>query len=385
MQRTAENILLVMLGLVVGVILLVIITEVFLRFQQWRVDDYNGMRHPGVYKEHPVWNHHYKLSYSFDVKDKEFNLSIKTNNLGFRGGKGALLDGSTIDINQSVLLLGDSFMFGMSIPKEKLLVNQLANKYPQYSFYNLSSAGWGTYNELRVLEYYKEKLNLKKIIIAFFENDFLNNEYPYDYHVVDHGYLFNRYCEINGKRLDDRYIKPIMTKFRKKEVTSRQARLLLRNKCNKIAGIPVTFYKKIKRVLHYNLLSYDLLEKTIKSIPLFQKTGNKISNSPSAPTSRQKDLTRRLFIKIKNIAKEKGSELYVLVIPSKWRIEKPVDLYIDAIDSILTDLNIKIINPSSEIRNNGGLKLYWEHDGHLTPRGHQFLVDAVEKKIAWPK
>ena len=104
-----------------------------------------------------------------------------------------------------VLLLGDSFVQGLTVEDEETFVWLLAREFENYRFVNMGVAGYGTDQELVQLERYMEShpsTVVGDVVVVVFENDFEDvqrSEDPYlgrtkpVYHLDQNGLFRGRY------------------------------------------------------------------------------------------------------------------------------------------------------------------------------------------------
>jgi hypothetical protein len=78
-----------------------------------------------------------------------------------------------------ILVLGDSFTEGLSVPSEKMWFSYLRNVFPGRQVIAYGGLGYGTLQELVVLEDYLSKgIRPSLVVLQLCSNDIINNYYP---------------------------------------------------------------------------------------------------------------------------------------------------------------------------------------------------------------
>jgi hypothetical protein len=80
-----------------------------------------------------------------------------------------------------VLVLGDSFGFGFGVEREETFESRLESLLPSTEVVNASVPGYGTDQELLLLEERGLALHPDLVLVLFHPNDLLNNEWPRQY------------------------------------------------------------------------------------------------------------------------------------------------------------------------------------------------------------
>lgn len=102
-------------------------------------------------------------------KTSEFDLTVRINNLGFRGEK------TSIEKKKKrVLLIGDSFTFGWGVELEKTWVHLLAESYPEIEFMNLGQGGNHPGDYVRVAKMALPMLKPDLVIIGILQGNDLH-------------------------------------------------------------------------------------------------------------------------------------------------------------------------------------------------------------------
>jgi lysophospholipase L1-like esterase len=110
-------------------------------------------------------------STSVEYGDPEFAIRATHNALGFRGPEVGPRDPG----RQRVLLLGDSFTYGIGVEDDETLSARLEQLAPSLEVLNTGVNGYGTGQELLLLQEEGERLEPDVVVLAFFWNDVANN------------------------------------------------------------------------------------------------------------------------------------------------------------------------------------------------------------------
>jgi hypothetical protein len=101
----------------------------------------------------------------------EFHVKISQNNWGFRGRPLEHAKGS----KQRVLVLGDSFTYGIGVEDDQTFSARLEQLEPELEVINTGANGYGTGQELILLRDEGLAFDPDIVILAFFWNDLANN------------------------------------------------------------------------------------------------------------------------------------------------------------------------------------------------------------------
>ena len=105
--------------------------------------------------------------------------------------------GADFDERLRILMLGDSFAFGMSADIGKSYVETIESNLPQAIVWNTGIRGVGTQQALRLFQAYAPLLQPQIAILGFYMNDFEDNILPIDRWIVVDRVFLQQY------RLDD--------------------------------------------------------------------------------------------------------------------------------------------------------------------------------------
>lgn len=396
-KNFVANGVLIFLSLFVASAACLFALEFFLRWDASRVEDYKGYPHPGIYEENPYWGYNCRPGLHFQVKHREFMPTIRINSDGFRGGEESITKGVSIISEPKAIILGDSFMFGMSSADDDLLVNILAKQLPGWKFFNFAMPGWGGLEQLAVLDHFIEDIKPQVVLLAFFENDFADTIEPVDRYVVSQGYLFRRYCFGSSRKLQNKQIKELADAVLIQGVgidgAQRRVQILCRGEDGKIKPGP---WQGMKDRLNHHFRSYHFLATRLKeaitivsaSLPVrlqlcFKSQMGQVVNGidnqsqPKGPPEEEKEKYSRIIVKMEELTLRNKAQFHAFLIPSKWLIDAPHDPYIDAAEQVFTQEGIEAYDMREFVRQRGGKSMYWEYDGHLRPEGHHLMAQHI--------
>jgi hypothetical protein len=119
----------------------------------------------------------FEPNYTGKLVSREFDVSIKTNSLGFREREFEFVEVSS---QHPYVFIGDSYFFGWGVNSDvrisERFLARLGAQGINASVVNLSFPGWGTYNYIDVLKAYATRLRPRLVILGFFVgNDFLDD------------------------------------------------------------------------------------------------------------------------------------------------------------------------------------------------------------------
>ena len=284
------------------------------------------------------------------IEDKEFEITYKTNDSGYRIP--ASLDTKNRTTECDWLFIGDSFTQGAQVEFQNLYTSQLYRSFPDKVISNAGISGFGIIEEF---EYYKnEGVHLKpnKVFLQLCSfNDFMNvkksrntfSEYLMQYSDFVRFLLFNIKYKSPGELPLGRWTEP--------------------------------FYSTEKENQDYNIFYKEKSNKQLKDISKFEE----------------------YLVKFKEETAKNGSELIVFLIPTKEQVserllnevltafqinKESLDLSFsnELLKKLCTENNISFIDLLPSFNENQE-NIFFEYDEHLTNYGHYLTSETLKEKI----
>lgn len=392
MVRTLANIGLVLVSVALAFVVALGALEAYLRLADPLGDQIN---HPGIYRANQVWGYSYLPSQGFRVSHAEFVNDMTTDQLGFRRPLREASEGGSE--GPRIVILGDSFMAGFSIPDGQVFSHQLEARLPHARVWNIAVNGWGTNNQRAALRELLPILMPTHVIIAFFENDFFNNIQHVDKYYIVEGHLVDKYCPNTPRMVDPEIVAEVSRRFRAGSINLHRARQIIRGQCSLSAPTPPA--DRFKAALNDNLLAYAVLVDAIKpvlrsltaAIPVAREAFGALVNLDQEPsgsgfpelTPREIEATRTELSAIRQICDQAHCRVAVMLIPSKWSLDLPENPFTPAATEIADELGLPVADLTAAVTAAGGTALYWNRDGHLKPRGHEVMAEALLLQPWW--
>ena len=252
-----------------------------------------------------------------------------------------------------ILLLGDSFTWGMSADYGMSFAERLTADLPQMIVWNAGIHGTGTNQALATFKTYAPQLRPHLTVLGFFENDFDDNYMPVDSTrfirepdgtaIFVRKYRIDEYENLTDFDLNDRqYVltykqKPPTTEFERGLGLTRLGTLLLRVR--------------------------DGLDELRPTSQRFE---------------RRIEVTRQYLRELREAAAESGSELLVLLIPLRDDVRSVGPLF-QIEKQLMQELEIPFVDPTSildPIADYAG-----PGDGHWSNAGHQKIGKLLAECI----
>ena len=301
----------------------------------------------------------YKLAKNFKGKHvfQDFSYSVKTNNYG-------CFENDINKINAEILILGDSHVWGY-VKSEDRYSNILRNRY-NFKTYNCAITGSGT-------------LQQKNIYLNLLENGFKPKIIVLGYTVfndVEDDTLFPEYAVWNG----------ILFKNRDFFIENNGFANF-----NKIEELPISFFRKIKSILHRNSSIYRYTYRLKNK--LINKSKN---NNIDTPILNRLSETRLIFnykkenkylfdrninnIKeLANLARENNANL--IIAPTPTNNKYCSDSFKKSIEYIYNNLkfdNLDIVNSKNCIEES----YFYPINGHLNEKGHKYMAKKISEFLS---
>ena len=243
---------------------------------------------------------------------------VEHNSLGFR-------DDEFVDSEKkNIIFLGDSFVWGYDVEKEERFTEILRKTNNQYDIYNLGISGYGTDQELLLLQKYYEKFKPKIIFLIFSpSNDYLDNSSNTRY-----GGYFKPYFEIKNNDLV-------------------------------LKGSPVPKSNNYSLVNFYKNNQIIYRSHIVKNIAMI--IGDYKNNR--SKTIKVKDPTMLILKKMDNFIKQKNAKFIIASVD-----------YDKKIDDFTKNNNITYIDLDNNFR-------YPKRGRHWTPKGHKYVANLINKSL----
>lgn len=319
-------------------------------------------------------------------KDGEFELNI--NKMGFRGP-----EYDQIKIRNSknrIMVLGDSFTYGPGVRKTfvDLLQSSLsAIKNQPIIALNFGVPGYGTNNQLGVLQKYGDLIKPQIVILAFYlGNDFKDNMAPIKTIKIIDGYLVFNKLQWAGKSvtLSDEEVKRYINIAKKYNLSYYSLNQMIRVDS---FGQHMTFFERTFRQFAINFpglakFAVAFFRERIPKIIMYKA---KVTNPKYYEISKEEiETTQKILQQVANKCIELNSTFIITFIPNR---------YSDDDENLIARNSIKEISRRLGIQNTIDLypfikenmdKYYLSTNEHLSFSGHRILskviVDYIVKK-----
>lgn len=255
-----------------------------------------------------------------------------------------------------VLMLGDSFTFGMNADIGMSYVETLEATLPQLVVWNAAIPGTGTRQALASFEAYAPQLRPHLTILAFYENDFDDNLLPLD-------------SWLNAVDPDGRVIT-----VRKYQIDARERVFAL----DRAAIQLLTVYGKAPPANDWQRL---LGSTRLGSLILRLRDSLAASDEGDEPLEQRLALTKRALADLRDAAATANSQFLVLMIPSRADLEGEGRRY-QAARRMLRELGIAHVNLAPYL--DRGADYMPPPDIHWSNAGHQkvgALLSACVEEI----
>jgi lysophospholipase L1-like esterase len=287
--------------------------------------------------------------------EAEFRIEVTHNALGFRGPE---LQQGRAPGSVRVLVLGDSFAYGIGVADDETFSARLAEAVPRVEVLNAGVNGYGTGQELLLLREYAAALRPDLVVVAFFWNDVANSfkrEFP-SFRLADGSLVWPEpgpAAQVSPP--------PVRRKWLRHSYLYRfgSDRLKLAGWWLSLAlGIPTE--------------SRDFVE--------------------DADREAAWKLTAALIRAISDQARAVGARTAVLAIPDQVQVQRrthvlgldPRDYAVQPrLRAVCEATGIPLIDPLPELRADAarGALLYYPRDRHLTERGHRIVARVLEREF----
>lgn len=165
MKNKIINAIIVIVSTVAGLLL----SEIFLRFTWTPWEQRNVI----TIQDHPVYDFAPIPGISGTQTTPEYTYHFSHSQQGLRHSP--IFETQKKLDEKRILLLGDSFTYGVGSNDDETFAGRLQAKLPQYQFANAGCNGYGTRNGLSVLDFLGPDLKPDLVIYFFFWNDVSDN------------------------------------------------------------------------------------------------------------------------------------------------------------------------------------------------------------------
>ena len=286
----------------------------------------------------------------------DYRIKVQTNSLGIRGDKEITF---TKPANVfRVLLLGDSFTFGYGVDVEQtygaLIESTLREKGINAEVINLGVSGFGTAEELVMLNKRGLKFDPDLVIVGFCRNDHLNNVLSLLYVIDNSGQLVRK----NEEYLPAIKERDFLYSFALYRFLAERSHLLY------------FVREKISTIVMQNIRNRNI--QVINA-----DTGKIVTKDKAIIKEKERQLTAALLDEIKRTCVNNNINFCILDIPGGKQFTS--SLPYDNLTFVNRD---EIIDPAPVFKNeSANKKLYWTQSaGHWTPEGHKI---ASELLVDW--
>ena len=263
---------------------------------------------------------------------------------GFADNQAFVAEAKHVDAKR-VLMLGDSFTFGMSADSGQSFVETIEKSDPEAVYWNAAIPGAGTEHALASFEVYAPILQPQITILGFFMNDFENNmisrsEWNADEDPADTTVVLWRDLWGNAIRLDQRSA----FYYRKAGIDPPASPVERAVGATRLGTLVLRFLDAVARVV---------------------RDAEGINGLPA-------NITREYLRQLRDLAETHETRLIVMLIPRQGDIGSPSKLYQTA-RQLLEELGINYFEPMQAL--DAGLD--YAADGHWNSAGHQKVAKLL--------
>ncbi len=267
--------------------------------------------------------------------------------------------GDDLDERMRILMLGDSFTFGLTAKIGKSYVETIEANFPQSIVWNTAIYGAGTKQALASFQVYAPALQPQLAILGFFMNDFLENMLPVDHWVVGIDWK-NKSFRIGRYNTDQR----------SGAVTELDDEGLYYRRHNWPYPPDSELERLIGRTRLGSLLPRFFNARMRQDVIRYRRA--------SPPVSQSVDITRRYLKALRAAAAAQDTALLVVLIPDREDLPSPTPRYQNAL-AIMTELEMPYLDPfhALDIRD-----YIPPPDGHWNTAGHQKVGKMLSDCLA---
>jgi hypothetical protein len=322
--------LLLACGSVLLFLALLVGAELFLRWADPRYLD--RTRSPTIYSEHYGW------AYRAGAKASMHGVWTTINSRGYRGEEHPRekTPGRT-----RIVMLGDSVLFGPQVTDEETFASLLESRTRRYEVINLGVEGYGTDQELLLLE--REALGYEPdlVILNFFiDNDVQNNALSWD-----------------------------QSRFPKPYFTLEDDQLRLHDEHLKLSAI--------RRMAQWLQDHSHLYGRIYPFLPAPRK--RRVATASAQSSADANEVTARVIQRMDEVARQAGARLFVLLHPNQPAFARPSRLSIRLRRApLLEGIPILDLGERYRARELWPRDVLLDYQGHLSQIGHRVAVQEIE-------
>jgi lysophospholipase L1-like esterase len=353
----------VVLTLAVGLVAV----ESALRYQDRRIAHSEHMA-PGLIRYDPElgweltpgWSgvhHHYDYDVEYDIDDSGFRVDPQAGKTGPR-----------------VVVLGDSFTFGLGVANDETFVSRLnANGDDRRQYLNLGVPGYSTDQELLLLRKAGNALKPNIVLlVVYLANDLFDNNRPFPLQ-ADHAKPYFR-LDTNGRLVPMNTPVPLATK----SAAARSTGL-----ANVVLGDELPPPPLLTRTLGQLSIA--------RRLGIFQQPGRVDERVIQSRLENYIALFLTLADALEDTGPELGAKLVIALLPGPTFINQPGSLSAlyqaflrkQLVAGLAGRPDIQLIDLASMLAaaDDDSQPWYFPHEGHLTPQGHQLVARLLAANL----
>ena len=349
------------LGLtLLSVVVFFLILELFLRGGGYKIVTFYVLNGFHRYDANLGWVQIPNHEATFEGRD--FKVTVKSNSHGFRDREYAVQKPNGIT---RVMVLGDSFTWGWGVEHEEVFTEVAERALDNVEILNLGHSSYGTAQEYLLLKRLGMKFSPDLTVVTFYSNDIKDN---------------------SGRR------------GKRPKFILNEGRLILDKRPR-----PLTIDRRLKKILNENFLFYSFIDYRIAVLKqarldpmtifgfdtfLFKNFLDEMQDAW--------DVTQALLLEIDRLTDHR---MVILFVPHRLQVEEDrfqqelhaAQLDEHEIDVFLTNRLLKEFSEEHHIpfldltpsfrKEHRRAPLYFDHDGHWSPQGHQVAGEAFQEKL----
>ena len=318
-----------------------------------------------MYEPDSLRGHRLKAEFSGRLRSGEFDVLVRTNSRGFRGGEWCF------DSSFRILVLGDSFTFGYGVDEDDIytaiIERSLRSTGCPVMIYNAGVPGYGTIQEYSLLRELHEIVRPDMVILSYTVGSDLRDNIEYIFRPeqgleVRNGYLVKK-------------------------------------------TLPMGSRVGIKAFLQERSHLYVLIQRTKATLAMRESShlvhepcDHFLAQNPCGDTGRGWRETRRIVKHMADFCNENGSIFLILAIPHPvqsdnglWnkeiqRAEGSSELWSreavqEHLASLARAMNCRFVNPLKRFQSVVNIGLYFPIDRHITHNGHELIAEELLQSI----